>query len=62
MLYYVLGEKENDDDVQEVQENEIVQKRKKTTKAEKKNWTSDEEVALAKAWVHISTCPYIGAE
>ena len=32
------------------------------TKADKKTWTSIEEVALAKAWIHISTCKKVGNE
>ncbi|PWA57655.1 myb-like domain, Myb/SANT-like DNA-binding domain protein [Artemisia annua] len=32
------------------------------TKADKKAWTSAEEVALAKAWIHISTCKKVGME
>ncbi|PWA34805.1 myb-like domain, Myb/SANT-like DNA-binding domain protein [Artemisia annua] len=48
----------------------MFKKFKKTTMSEKennrikrkKNWTSGEEVALAKAWVHISTCPKVGNE
>ena len=54
MLYYLLGGEENDDDVEEVQEI------KNSTKAKKEPWLTDEEVALAKAWVHISTCPKVG--
>ncbi|PWA45297.1 reverse transcriptase domain-containing protein [Artemisia annua] len=34
----------------------------KKTKADKKNWTSVEEVALTKAWVHVSTCRKVGNE
>ncbi|PWA57844.1 hypothetical protein CTI12_AA403720 [Artemisia annua] len=48
----------------------IFKKFKKTSMSEKednrikrkKNWTSDEEVALAEAWVHISTCKKVGNE
>lgn len=32
------------------------------TKADKRTWTSIEEVALAKAWIHISTCKKVGNE
>ena len=32
----------------------------KPSKARTKPWTTEDEVALAKAWVHISTCPKIG--
>ncbi|PWA48332.1 myb-like domain, Myb/SANT-like DNA-binding domain protein [Artemisia annua] len=32
------------------------------TKADKEIWTSAEEVALAKAWIHISTCKKVGIE
>ena len=56
MLYYLLGGEENDDDVEEVEEI------KNSTKAKKEPWLTDEEVALAKAWVHISTCPKVGNE
>nr|XP_043620070.1 uncharacterized protein LOC122591911 [Erigeron canadensis] len=45
------------DDVQEVQE---VKKFKR--RAEKKPWTQEEEVALAKAWIHVSTCRVVGNE
>ena len=48
---FVLGEEQNDDDVQEI---------KNPGKVGKKNWTTDEEVFLAKAWVHVSTCPKVG--
>ena len=41
---------------------EDVQVAKGKTKADKKPWTCIEEVALAKAWVHISTCKKVGNE
>ena len=44
-----------DEDVQVVKGNT-------KTKADKKAWTSVEEVALAKAWIHISTCKKVGME
>ncbi|PWA69923.1 myb-like domain, Myb/SANT-like DNA-binding domain protein [Artemisia annua] len=39
-----------------------VEKEITKTKADKKAWTSAEEVALAKAWIHISTCRKVGME
>ncbi|PWA73603.1 myb-like domain, Myb/SANT-like DNA-binding domain protein [Artemisia annua] len=42
--------------------NEDVQVGKGNSKADKKNWTAIEEVALAKAWIHISTCKKVGNE
>ncbi|PWA74924.1 Phospholipase D, eukaryota [Artemisia annua] len=41
---------------------EDVQVGKGKSKADKKNWTAIEEVALAKAWIHISTCKKVGNE
>ncbi|PWA57420.1 myb-like domain, Myb/SANT-like DNA-binding domain protein [Artemisia annua] len=41
---------------------EDVQVRKGKSKADKKSWTAIEEVALAKAWMHISTCQRVGIE
>ncbi|PWA89480.1 myb-like domain, Myb/SANT-like DNA-binding domain protein [Artemisia annua] len=39
-----------------------VVKGKTNTKADKKPWTSAEEMALAKAWVHVSTCQKVRNE
>ncbi|PWA94926.1 myb-like domain, Myb/SANT-like DNA-binding domain protein [Artemisia annua] len=50
------GGQENDDDV------EVVEEIKNPGKAKNELWSTDEEVALAKAWVHISTCPKFGNE
>ncbi|PWA52461.1 hypothetical protein CTI12_AA454800 [Artemisia annua] len=41
---------------------EDVQVRKGKSKADKKSWTAIEEVVLAKAWLHISTCQRVGNE
>ena len=51
VVYFVLGEDQNNDEVQEIT---------KPGKTETKKWTTDEEVFLAKAWVHVSTCPKVG--
>ena len=56
IIYNFLGGQENDDDV------EVVEEIKNTGKAKKEPWSTDEEVALAKAWVHVSTCPKVGNE
>ncbi|PWA97308.1 myb-like domain, Myb/SANT-like DNA-binding domain protein [Artemisia annua] len=45
----------SDEDVQVIKGNT-------KTKADKKAWTSVEDVALARAWIHISTCKKIGME
>ncbi|PWA87611.1 isoflavone reductase [Artemisia annua] len=54
--FKLIGGQENDDDV------EVVEEIKNPGKAKKEPWSTDEEVALAKAWVHISTCPKVGNE
>jgi hypothetical protein len=48
-----------DDDVEEVHE---VPPKKGRKRAEKIAWTQEEEEALAKAWIHISTCRVVGNE
>ena len=39
---------------------EDVQVVKVKTKADKVAWTTAQEVALAKAWIYVSTCPKVG--
>ena len=50
------------DDEDEVRELQPIPKKKFPKRAEKKAWTSEEEEALAKAWVQISTCKVVGME
>jgi len=52
---------EEDDEVEEVRVQDVPKKRY-ANRVEKKNWTSEEEEALAKAWIHISTCKVVGNE
>jgi hypothetical protein len=51
---------EDEDEVREVQE--PITRKKFPKRAEKKSWTAEEEEALAKAWIQISTCRVVGME
>jgi len=61
LYFFEVGE-DNDDDLQEVGVQDVGKKKAFSGRAPRENWPPSQEVALAQAWVQISTCQNIGNE